>query len=166
MPNDITASFPRLAAREEDVRPCSRPKLTLALLAGVAFLALPGRACAGYVADLGLDSSPTIGAGFGGSGWAGNDSPTRPDDSGRPAIDDGQPLVLLSALLQPSAHNDGGSGMGGTGGSDSGGTGQQFGLASAMPLLFAQAPGRLFLIYVYHLPPPFPTRLFHPPRSL
>jgi hypothetical protein len=152
-----------------DVRPGVSPllKLTTALLAGGAFLAASGQARAGYVASLGLDASSAMGsAAVAEPSWTETDLPVQPPADEPPARDR-HAGDWLARLLQPQllGSTPQSGGMGGTGGPQTGGSSPPIGLTSTVPFVFVQTRGRLFLVYVCHRPPPFRSRLFHPPRA-
>jgi hypothetical protein len=166
---DPAGSSPKhLEPASADVRPGVSPflKLTTAMLAGVAFLASAGQARAGYVASLGFDASSALGAAAAEPNWTETDLQVQPPADEPPARNRNAG-DWLARLLQPrlleSAPQSGG--MGGTGGPQTGGSSPPIGLTSTVPFVFVQARGRLFLVYVCHRPPPFRSRLFHPPRA-
>jgi hypothetical protein len=147
-------------------------KLTVALLAGLAFLGTPASARAGYIQALACDGPSAWDAAASDSSWGGDESAIHPGDHpsspGEPRVDPAQPHLIPWALLGPSANTRDAGGMGGTGGTggtDSGGSGQPMGLIANLSQLFAETSQRLLLAYTYHLPPPFASRLFHPPRA-
>jgi hypothetical protein len=80
----------------------------------------------------------------------------------------GEPLLVSllrqNAVFGPALSSQSDGTMGSTGGVDSAGSGQQTGLASRSPSLSDETTRRLYLLYTYNLPPPFPSRLFRPPR--
>jgi hypothetical protein len=90
--------------------------------------------------------------------------PSTPDK--RVTEDDPRDQSPLPPLLVPSTQARDSGGMGGNPtATDSGHSSQQLGLASSLPLPDVALSGRLFLLYVYCLPCPFPSSVFHPPRS-
>jgi hypothetical protein len=141
-------------------------------LAGLPLLCGAGSARADFVLAFAPDRSAAMGSNAGGMASACGESATgevqvRPENErGRNPAGDRvfAPFVLQPGLFGPASPSH--SSMGGTGGPDSGGSGQPIGLSARPPSLADQRSGRFFLIYVYHLPPPFPSSLFHPPRSL
>jgi hypothetical protein len=150
------------------------PILRLAVFAGLSFLATAGQARAGYVASLGLQGSAAAMAGddapWSDAAAEAGAAPACPEDeAGSPhRLKANDPFACLNpytAFFGPSSPAQDGGGMGSSGSSSSGGAGQHFGLSSSLPSLDVELVGRLFLVYVYHLPPPFPARLFHPPRA-
>jgi hypothetical protein len=72
-------------------------------------------------------------------------------------------LLLFTPLCGQTQRT--GGGLGGTsGGPDSGGSGQQAGCFSRVPAPRVELVGLILADDAFSLPPPFPARLFHPPR--
>jgi hypothetical protein len=147
--------------------------LPLAVLAAAPLVGVGGRAQAGYMAPASLVDRPHADSFAGGATQAGADEMGAGADGFRldadPQRDDG-PARLESPALPPPGYAAFGHGANGAGsqpapdGPGGGGSGH-VPAATSRPAAEAPAPaGVLFLESSAHRPPPFPSRLFRPPR--
>ena len=147
--------------------------LPVTLLVAAPLLGVGGRAQAGYLTPTSLADRPQAGSFLSGAPQADSDDMgaaastdmgVTPNSDPNENKDERTLLRSLPAPVSQYSASSGGAGAPPSNGPDTRGGGQPPALTAPPPTEAPDLVGALFLQAAQHRPPPFPSRLFRPPR--